>query len=1051
MQSHLEALFPVFFQPWCSRQSVFSVLLGILLAVKGVPAQPPDRITQAIDPSQTQFLPNHHPSWANAANSMGAAPADLALNQLTMVLARSPQQEQAFEQFLADQQNPASPDYHHWLTPAEVGERFGLSDSDISAVTGWLQSQGLRVNWISPSRIFIGFGGAAADVGRAFGTELRYYKVNGAQHISVASDPVIPRALVPAIKAIRGLYTINEHPNHHSEIVEGTSPQLTSPSGGHYIAPADFATIYDLPTGLTGAGVTIGILSWSRTDFADFSHFRSRTGTSFPDPTEVVPTAYGGVDPGPAYTTQQSCTNCTDAQGEATLDVVRAGSVASGANLLLVVSSSAGTNDGIGADAQYLVNTSPVPAQVMTVSFGACESSVGPSGVAFWDTLFQQAAAEGISAFVASGDSGAAGCDTAFTAPPASPGANSPNYICSSGYATCVGGTEFNDANSGSMYWNSTNGPNLSSAVSYIPEGGWNDSTTTSVAASGGGVSAVIATPSWQTGTGVPAARSGRYTPDVSFSAGRHDAYFGCFAAGGGDCVGTNFVALSGTSAAAPSMAGATALLDQKLGGAQGNINPQIYSLAATAPAVFHDATVASSGVANCDINTASMCNNSIPSPSSQSGGQAGFLLGTGYDQVTGLGSVDLAAFLNGFAIPPTIKILASPPSLTFSSEFIGYSATAQLGVQNSGSSSLNPLTLSISGANSGDFSQTSNCQSALGPGSSCQIQVTFKPTAAGTRTAALAVSSSNATNSPQNVSLTGTGSSTLLTPLMTLMGSSITTAQPLIANISVHSPSAEYPTPTGTVKVVSGSYASAPAALSAGSATITVPAGSLPAGSNAVNAMYTPDTASSSLYTTATAATVVVVTAPAPPGFAVSGLAMTVTAGATSNNTLAISVMPANGFTGTVALSAAVTSSPSGAQNLPALSFGSTSQVNVTGATAAAATMTIATVASTQSSCTASNQLQRKTPWYAATSAALACVLLLGIAPRRRRWRSMLGMLVLLIGVVGGMFACGGGSKSTACSNIVTPGTTPGTYTITITGTSGTIVSTGTVSLVVQ
>ncbi len=651
----------------------------VVLAGAVARAQVADRITRPIDPAQVQTLANHHPLWAVAANDAGTVPANLPMEHLTLVLERSPQQEKAFEQLLSDQQNPASPSYHQWLTPLEIGERFGLSDGDMAAITGWLQSQGLHVDWIAPSRIFVGFSGTAGDVGRAFGTELHYYKVQGEQRISVASDPLIPAALAPVLKSIRGLYTIDDRPLHLITPMQSDRPGLTITSGGstyHYLAPGDFATIYDLPASLTGAGMTIGIVGEARTNAADFSNFRALTGASFGNPTEVIPTAYGGVDPGPAYTSP-SCGSCAliNAQGEATLDVFRAGSVAPAASLLLVTATSA--SGGIEVDAEYLVQSSPVPAQVMSISFGACETEAGTAGVDFWDKLFQQAAGEGISVFVASGDSGASGCDTAFTTPPASPYPNSPNYICSSSYATCVGGTEFNDASNPSAYWNSANGSGLASALSYIPEGAWNEPLSSSsapqVAASGGGVSAVIQTPSWQTGSGVPG-NAGRYTPDVSFSASAHDGYLGCFAAGNGSCVnngsGYPFVAFSGTSAAAPGMAGVAALLDQKTSGGNGNLNPTLYSMVTSAPAAFNQVSVASSGVTNCSVATPSMCNNSIPGPTGLTGGQAGFQLGAtgGYSEVTGLGSLDVSQFINAFTPSsgniPTVTVSA-PPSIT--------------------------------------------------------------------------------------------------------------------------------------------------------------------------------------------------------------------------------------------------------------------------------------------------------------------------------------------------------------------------------------------------
>jgi subtilase family serine protease len=692
MQSPVRSFLAFFISPQNSRSrntfsrvrlhSALALFAAAAFASPAMYAQSANRITQSVDASRAQTLPNHHPLWASSENSTGIVPASLSLNELTLVLSRSPQQEQAFQQFLADQQNPVSTDFHHWLTPVEVGERFGLSDQDIATITGWLQSQGLRIDWIAPSRIFIGFGGTAADVGHAFQTEMHYYNVGGTQRISVNTDPLIPAALVPAIKAIRGLYSIDEHPTHHISAAESASPQLTTSTGTHYIAPNDFNIIYDVPSGFTGAGTTIGIVSWSHTNPVDFDNFKSKTGATFTDPTEVVPTAFGGIDPGPALTAPPAGGSSTLAgQEEATLDVIRAGSVAPAANLLLLVSSPSGSGNGIGADAQYLVNTTPVPAQVMSISFGACELNAGSSGVAFWNTLFQQAASEGISVFVSSGDSGASGCDVAFSAPPASPKAISPNYICSSSFATCVGGTQFADTASPSTYWSSTNSTGFLSALGYIPEGGWNESTTTSVAATGGGVSSVIATPSWQTqpGNAVLSAKAGRYTPDVSFSSSTHDGYFACLAAiSGGGCVtsgGTfGFVIFSGTSAAAPGMAGVAALLDQKQGAPQGNLNPQIYGVAAFAPTAFHDATVASSAVSGCTVSVPSICNNSIPLASG-SGAQAGYQLGTGYDEVAGLGSLDVVAFFNNYitsSLPPTAVTGAASNITASSATLIG-------------------------------------------------------------------------------------------------------------------------------------------------------------------------------------------------------------------------------------------------------------------------------------------------------------------------------------------------------------------------------------------
>ena len=243
--------------------------------------------------------------------------------------------------------------------------------------------------------------------------------------------------------------------------------------------------------------------------------------------------------------------------------------------------------------AQYEVQTLLDP--VMTISFGSCEGYSGASGVAFWDGLFSQAASEGISVFVAAGDSGAAGCETFGAAPPAYQFL-SISELCSSSYATCVGGTELVEA-VGTQYWATTNGPGLVTALGYIPEGAWNEpqlfsssGTPYVVLSGGGGASMYIPKPAWQSGTGVPA-DGRRDVPDVSFPSAAHDGYYGCFSGGGGDCSTGYYYYFFGTSGATPSMAGVAALLNQKMGGSQGNFNPLLYQVAASSPNAFHDAT----------------------------------------------------------------------------------------------------------------------------------------------------------------------------------------------------------------------------------------------------------------------------------------------------------------------------------------------------------------------------------------------------------------------------------------------------------------------------
>jgi subtilase family serine protease len=612
-------------------------------------------------------IPNHVPAWANEENFIEAVPAGQQVNGLTLVLARHPDRQRAFEKLLADQQDPSSPQYHRWLTSTEIGERFGVSNAELDELTGWLESEGLHVDWVAPARDFIGFSGSAENVGTAFHTELNYYAVNGKRKISIESPPIVPAALAPRIKAITGLYTVRAEPSAHLRAAapaSGRKTWIASPEdslgdGYYLIGPADFKTIYDVPTDLTGVGITVGIMGRAHTNFADYTAFQNLTGVTFKDPTEVVPTAYGGVDPGPPYKTQQTIeTELLADQVEATADVDWISSIAPQAKVTLVVSAlySADDSDGLHDDAQYLVQSKPIPAQVIVVSFHVCEAEAGPSESDFWNGIFSQAAMEGISAFVSSGDGGAAGCDSKFQRPPASPAPISINALCASGYTTCVGGTEFNDASDPSRYWSGSNGAGLLSAMGYIPEGAWNDpynSSTppkTEAAASGGGVSEYIATPSWQTGTGVPAARTGRFTPDIAFSASGNNGYVFCLAALGETCTGGSLGLAEGTGADSDVMTGITALLVEKEGKAQGNLMPHLYEMAKSAPTAFHDVTVASSGVSSCSVNTPSLCNNSIPSPTGLTGGQKGYLVDVGYDEVTGLGSLDVGNFFSSYA-----------------------------------------------------------------------------------------------------------------------------------------------------------------------------------------------------------------------------------------------------------------------------------------------------------------------------------------------------------------------------------------------------------------
>jgi pseudomonalisin len=652
----LAGLIGGFVMPGLSAQARPDVIAGLQ------PVKQADRITANADFGPVVALEQGLPGWAGVANQVAGKVADLgAPLHVSVILSRDAAAQAAFDQLVANQQIPGSPFYHQWLTPQQVGQLYGPTANDLAAVSSWLTSQGLKVESVSPSGMIIHASGTMAAVGNAFHTSLGTFAIGGQQRLSAISEPFIPAVLGAVIHSLHGLTEMQYEPQSRFSVrtlpAGGKRPQVDLGGGVYAVLPNDFAVIYDIAgvynSGDKGATIgskaqRIAIIGKSRIVASDISNYESLAGLPTIQPNVVL----AGADPGVATGANVGYAS------EATLDVDRVIGTAPGAQADLVISADSATEDGVDIAIAYNIDTLRDP--IMTISFGSCEAQNGASEADYLNSQFETAASEGISTFVSADDSGVAGCDTPFAAvtPAETPQVASINVLCSSGYVTCVGGTEFNDALDPSAYWSSTNTNNGNeSALSYIPEGTWNESSSVNnggtmvyqVAAGGGGVSAYIAKPGWQNGVGVPG-DGFRDVPDVSFTAADHDGYLGCFAAGGGTCVsssnGMEISVFSGTSAAAPGMAGIAALLNTELGEAQGNLNPTIYKLAASTPVAFHDVTVGTSGVSGCGVSTPSMCNNSTPGETSLTGGLAGYLVGTGYDQATGLGSLDVGNFI---------------------------------------------------------------------------------------------------------------------------------------------------------------------------------------------------------------------------------------------------------------------------------------------------------------------------------------------------------------------------------------------------------------------
>ena len=521
-----------------------------------------------------------------ARASIDAGPTALSLPMERMILALrlSPDKQANLDSLLAEQHDPNSPNFHRWLTPEEFGSQFGPAPEDVQAVTDWLTAEGFAVDEVAASSMWINFSGIASQVEHAFRTQIRDYQVDGRVYHANAQNPSIPRALAGLVGGVVTLHNFPRMPMNTGvrRIAQGkVLPNYTAGSGNHYLSPGDFATIYNVnpvyASGIDGTGQTIAIVGRTHPSSTNWATFRSSMALPFNPPQVVI----NGVDPGDVS---------ADEDGEADLDVEWSGAVAKNATIKFVVSKSTFSTDGVDLSAQYIVNNNLAAA--MSTSFGSCEADMGTSENTFYNNLWAQAAAQGITAFVSSGDAGASGCNGGSD----SVGSGlAVNGLASTPYNVAVGGTQFNEG--AGSYWNAANGPGNTSVKSYIPEMAWNESGTVAggsdLWSTGGGKSSIYSKPQWQVAPGVPADGM-RDIPDVSLSAAGHDGYLV-------QTQGSLF-AIGGTSASSPSAAGLMALIVQKTGQRQGNANVRFYQLGNAqygfaGPAVFHDTLVGNNSV----------------------------------------------------------------------------------------------------------------------------------------------------------------------------------------------------------------------------------------------------------------------------------------------------------------------------------------------------------------------------------------------------------------------------------------------------------------------
>lgn len=548
------------------------------------------------------------------------------MSGMILLLKMDPQKQEQLDQLIAEQQDSSSANYHKWLTPAEFGRRFGRSSADIAVVKSWLTSQGLKVDSVSNSCTMINFSGTAAAIDRAFQAHMHDYLVNGRLHHANSVAPSIPGDIADLVTGPASLSDFRRKPAHSPArpLATGAAKPAYTSGGSYSLSPGDFAAIYDVnkiynSLGYTGKGVTIAVTGQAPADSAMWKEFR----TTFGLPSNTVNVIVAG-----------SKTPYDDGNGdqeESDLDVEWAGAVAPGATIDFVTASvDAG---GVDTANEYVVDNDLAP--ILACSYDSCELSMGSSNP--YTTLWEQAASEGITVFVASGDNGAYDCTDTQGNP-----IEGVNGMASSPYDVAVGGTSLSDS---SQYWSSTNSSTDVSALSSIPEipeVAWNDfviSGYTNLEASGGGASSYYSKPSWQVCTGVPS-DSRRDLPDISLNSDPDGVGYLVYTCDDDSsaCATNSYgqYIFGGTSCATPAFAGIMALIVQSLDGKwQGNANTTFYQLgqaqydsSSATTKIFNDITSGTNGFVGNGYN--------LP----------GYSCTIGYDQVTGLGSVDATNLL---------------------------------------------------------------------------------------------------------------------------------------------------------------------------------------------------------------------------------------------------------------------------------------------------------------------------------------------------------------------------------------------------------------------
>ena len=460
------------------------VCLGLIIPICAIasdlnlPARP--LITEKINTDKHVTLPGNALPEVRAATDLGLEPDSMPMEHMVLLLRRPTEREAALKKFMGEQTDVRSPNYHHWLTPQEFGDRFGLAQEDLKSLSSWLKTAGFSVHAVEPSGVMIDFSGTAGLVRKRFGAEIHRLIVNGEEHFSNISDLQIPAALAPAIVGFASLHDFGSYPASAFSRARTSGPEYVWPASNGQVnaaAPIDIATIYNLTplfqAGFTGAGVTIATVNISNMgNVSDWNLFRSTFGLSNYSQGSISVVHPGAcTDPGVVIADQEA--------NEATLDVEMATTTAPNASIM-AASCQGGATNGIFLALSGLINQ-PNPPNIISLSRLTYSEGSGQPYI----PLFEQAVSEGVSIFVSSGDTGASstGPTTVTVA------GFQVNGLASNNYVVAVGGTQFYGSNSNwdgttSPNWGQTNSSIYGTALGYVPELPWNESCANSTAAS---------------------------------------------------------------------------------------------------------------------------------------------------------------------------------------------------------------------------------------------------------------------------------------------------------------------------------------------------------------------------------------------------------------------------------------------------------------------------------------------------------------------------------------------------------------------------------------